>query len=389
MKKRVSFVLLPILSFCLSSCVKVPNEVKIVHGIINIKSIHTSYQQDYLAEEDPTDYINEHYYDFNNPAKVEGNITSIPVPTRVTFEVETDNGANATSYIVRYGESSDKLDSSYTVNDKYADLYNLKMNTTYFYQVEAVYGKTGFKSEINTFKTYSDTKLRNMYVPGVENFRDLGGYVLENGKHFKQGMLYRSAQFNYDTSKDNAIKSAPNEEGKRVLLENLKIKTDADFREKSNKKGEDETAGLSNTSPLGSQVKYAYLPMRYGGSNVITETMNKDSILTFLNLLADESNYPVVFHCIQGKDRTGALAYVIEALLGVSEDSMKRDYLFTNFAQVGAGKTSFPDGSAYYPRQISNEEGSTISEKARNYLKKWIGVSDQTLDKIINILSEQ
>lgn len=387
MKNRYLILFLPIMSFCLTSC-GIPKEVNITPKNIEITSIHTSYQQDYLLANDPFDYCDDNYFYFNVEAYGEHNITYKPVPLKIDFDYVTDNGAVPTLYAVRYGENENNLDLYTSSSNAPVEIYNLKMNQKYYYQIELSFKKSVFYSEINSFTTYNDTGLRNMYIEGVENFRDLGGYTLENGKHFKQGMIYRSAQFNYDASSNNPIVSKPTSLGLHDLIDNLKIKTDVDVREKNNSSGKDETVGLTNTSPLGSQVNYKYLPMRYGYSNVLTSSNNRDSLLEFFNLLADENNYPLVFHCIQGKDRTGALAYAIEALLGVSEDDMKRDYLFTNFAKVSGALTKWNDVENFYPSGIRKTEGDTISLKARNYLKSAIGVNDALLDKIIDILSE-
>ena len=35
---------------------------------------------------------------------------------------------------------------------------------------------------------------RNVNMPGIQNFRDLGGYKSATGKHVRWGKLYRSAQ---------------------------------------------------------------------------------------------------------------------------------------------------------------------------------------------------
>ena len=43
----------------------------------------------------------------------------------------------------------------------------------------------------------------------------------------------------------------------------------------------------------------------------------------------DESNYPIVFHCSAGADRTGALAYALNGILGVQENELRVDWEVT------------------------------------------------------------
>ena len=258
-------------------------------------------------------------------------------------------------------------------------VYNLKLNTTYYYQVNAIYSKATFTSDISSFKT-EDSIIRNIYVEGVENVRDIGGYHTEDGKKIKQGLIYRTAQFNYDHSDSSAIKSEPTSNGLNTLLNELKIKTDIDVREKSNKQGKDETLGITS-SPLGNSVNYKYLPLRFGGSNIYTVEQNKDNIKEFFNVCADINNYPIAFHCVRGTDRTGALAWLLEALCGVEETDLYRDYLFSNFANIGGSTIRMKniDGFSFYPHGIEVAEGDTMSEKAMNYLVSTVGVDKATL----------
>ena len=46
-----------------------------------------------------------------------------------------------------------------------------------------------------------------------------------------------------------------------------------------------------------------------------------------LDLIADPSNHPVMFHCEYGKDRTGIIAALIFTCAGVSRESIVTDYV--------------------------------------------------------------
>ena len=50
--------------------------------------------------------------------------------------------------------------------------------------------------------------------------------------------------------------------------------------------------------------------------------MLKDAFAIFGN----KDNYPIVMHCSIGTDRTGMLAFLINSLLGVSEEDLYKDY---------------------------------------------------------------
>lgn len=48
-----------------------------------------------------------------------------------------------------------------------------------------------------------------------------------------------------------------------------------------------------------------------------------------LGVIADAGNAPIVVHCVAGKDRTGVVAALTLALLGVSDVDIARDYALT------------------------------------------------------------
>ena len=90
---------------------------------------------------------------------------------------------------------------------------------------------------------------------------------------------------------------------------------------------------------------------------------NIPSIRNVFEILADESNYPLVFHCSIGTDRTGFIAYLIGGLLGVGQEELEREFLFSNFGYIG-GSRNLDYMKAYVPA-IDKYEGNTLSEKSR------------------------
>ena len=361
-----------------------PSKVNFVIKDIESTSIHTALQEQYALCDDPDKFFEDN---FNGDNLFGRKNLSTPNYIDIKYDI-TEDGNVPGEYFVYSSETSDfKSFYKHDGDINHTALYNLKIDTQYYCKVVAKYRESVFENDqIIEFKT-DKTTIRNIYVDGVENVRDLGGYVNEEGKLIKQGLIYRTAQFNYNHDNSNAIKSEPSEKGKDVLLNQLKIKTEIDVRDKYKSSG-DETDGLS-VSPLGESVNYHNLSMRFGGSNVITNDYNKEAIKTFLEICADENSYPIAFHCVRGTDRTGALAYVLGALCGMSELDLLKDYLFSNFSNIGASVYIKSDAiSTKYVQDIRNEEGNSISEKTKNYLIKIIGVSPDTLNKIINIMVE-
>ena len=147
---------------------------------------------------------------------------------------------------------------------------------------------------------------------------------------------------------------------------NLKIRSEIDLR----KSIDFENGGISS-SVLGNSVKYYSKPLYYGGKNILSYVGNGYDnpyvIKSIFEILADSTNYPLVFYCSQGKDRTGCLAFLIRGLMGESLEDIYRDYLFSNFSILGGGLCSDTDLRGYISL-VNKMEGADLSEKIFNYL---------------------
>ena len=294
-------------------------------------------------------------------------------PQAVEFQWEyTGEKSENAEFLLNISENKDMSNQmTYTTFEETVSVYNLKIATTYYWTV-TVNNET---SDVYKFTT-ENTAPRNLYVDGVTNVRDIGGWMTENGTRTKQGLIYRCARLN--ESVDNGSGIIITENGRNVMLNDLGIRTEIDVRRAE--KG--ETGGLTS-SPLGDTVKYLNFPMDYA-NDILND--NKEEIINFFETLANEDNYPMIVHCSVGCDRTGMLIFMVNALLGVSEDDLIRDYMFSNFADVdNKRKVETIKSTAYY-QAITSAEGDTLSEKAYNCLSDF-GVPTEYLDSVISILS--
>ena len=99
----------------------------------------------------------------------------------------------------------------------------------------------------------------------------------------------------------------------------------------------------------------------------------------------DPKNYPVAYHCAVGADRTGSVSYLILGLLGVPENDLMRDYLWTNFSNQ---QTYRPPIDRGYKVTLAEAPGKTVREKVRYILTRRVGVPDKTLDRVVALLTE-
>lgn len=370
MKKQL-FLLPIIISLSALSCGTkraIPNTVTFELDDINFSSRHSDLQNTLLNQEDPSTYIKNNISDFLKEGGEK------PKPYVLDIKEINDTGDIADYFEVEYYQSEN---SKYRVRRN--ELYNL-MNGKYHYRVHSFHGDKDFISEEKSVSVTSSNP-RNIFVEGVVNARDLGGWNIGEGKAFKQGLIYRTAQFN-KTNYSGSIDSAPTENGKRTLLNELNIKTDIDLR--LTRGG--ENGGITK-SPISDNTKLVKCPMYYLNRNIFTNEDNKQSIQLFFSTLADINNYPLAFHCVRGTDRTGALAYALGALVGMNEKDLMMDYLFSNLAPIKSPiYEETISGEDFYVQGIRNSEGTTLSEKAKNYLMTTCEIEETTLDTIIDIL---
>ena len=181
--------------------------------------------------------------------------------------------------------------------------------------------------------------------------------------------------------------------GKRVMLTELGIRTDLDVR------GDGATPLLS--SPLGSSVNYIETKGPYYitpyGSGIDMEGEYQEALAKEIKTFANPDNFPIYIHCSLGRDRTGTLCFLIQALLGVEEDDIFRDYELSMMARTGktpedrANMAEYMVGTpftALYNYIKKLEKYRTLQENAETFALS-IGVTAEEIAAIrANMLEE-
>ena len=100
-------------------------------------------------------------------------------------------------------------------------------------------------------------------------------------------------------------------------------------RAELNLRGKNEADYTPTTSSvLGTDILY-YIPDIYQWYSIANKTVWRGMLRFAFDCVLH--NQPVYFHCAAGADRTGTFACVIEALLGVSQSDIDKDYELTSF----------------------------------------------------------
>ena len=236
-----------------------------------------------------------------------------PLPVTVTWP----EGKGSRVWV----STSPFMDNAFSVlaDSSSAEIYNLVPGVTYYYRVVDAGGAV-LKSACVT----PVGPMRMIY--GVSsNVRDLGGWKVPGG-HIAYGKLYRGA----------ALSSRRmTERGKEIFLKDLGIGVDLDLR---GIKESEATVG-----PVIEGAEYAKFPVEknLGRGTGNTQELYQQAIRSIIGWLGEGK--AVYFHCAGGADRTGTLAFLIEALLGVSESDLSKDYEITTFAGPNTRLRNFRD----------------------------------------------
>ena len=190
-------------------------------------------------------------------------------------------------------------------------------------------------------------------LEGTINTRDLGGYPTRDGRKVKFGRVIRTDNLSRITQKDIDF-----------LVKTYHPTYDIDLRSPSECRGkEDKPIPGCNLVYLPVNEDLDSLGIEHPHEEFITESHDLDGIIHFIYTLsadgditkAMENSYIAFvstdcgkrnyrrffeiliktqgtppFHCADGKDRAGIAAAMFLLLLGVDEETVKKEYLLTN-----------------------------------------------------------
>ena len=188
---------------------------------------------------------------------------------------------------------------------------------------------------------------------------------------------YRLDQLFHSLKGYEAGKTRINDGNRSLWLNELGIRTDIDLRSSA------EVYGMDG-SPLGPTVKWINV------SSSSYDGMQRDSgrkaFEKVFRVFLDPANYPIDFHCIAGQDRTGAVAFVLEALLGVEEEELWLDWEATAFWNPSP---NFCHAKLFdhLVRGFDRWPGDSINERVEAYVLD-LGFTPEDISTLRDILLE-
>ncbi|WP_262693935.1 tyrosine-protein phosphatase [Kordiimonas aquimaris] len=234
------------------------------------------------------------------------------------------------------------------------------------------------------------THQRIIQLPGIKNFRDMGGYTSHDGRPIKWGQLYRSGHF--AEMQDDAVS----------LVAKRNISSVIDFRSPSELERQPAIWPAAwqpnyHSTPIGGNAAawvrelYERLATAPFPATELREQFilafetipiaNADGIKKLFDVLIDEhDDKAALFHCTAGKDRTGIAGGLIMTALNIDEDQIFEDFMLTNDAVDLEATTT------HYAKLMSEKAGRVIAAKDVHPL---VGVEPDFLRAALAIISKE
>ena len=328
-------------------------------AIVPDNDFHTALQYTYLIDKD-----------LSSAANYARGVEELSRPRPFTLDFTSDkNIKDSATYVLQYSDNAsfENCRVAYLTERKF-DLYNLKLGQDLYWRSGAT-GDDLTKSTVYHFKVASIGP-RNLFVDGVTNVRDVGGYdssLIKGGK-IKQGLLYRGACLDTIT-----------ESGIETLTGDLGVREEIDIRDAELMFSPFNNGGDHSVNYTGVEIRSNTETRRF--SDFAAEYK------TIFSIIANADKAPVYLHCQAGADRTGLVASMLLAVCGVGYEDIARDYMFSNFSIGGNRLLDGYFSLSWWWGELEKIDGSTHADKAANWLKTK-GITAEQIETIRKIFIE-
>ena len=238
-------------------------------------------------------------------------------------------------------------------------------NTTIYNDIpnkytEYVVRNNGTVSQVGTLRP---TGFLRQIKCATTNVRDLGGWSCDGGT-VKYGKLFRGGE----------IAEADIE----LFVNQLGIRHELNLRGLSESHERDEE--WWDKSILGDFVGYT-CPENYVWHSITDKTTWKEIFRCIFDCVAE--NKPLFFHCAAGADRTGTVACMIEAILGMSQSDIDKDYELTCFMSGTSSDTQARRrNESDWQGQINAINALIVGSSFRDKAINWLASMGFTADEI-------
>ena len=167
---------------------------------------------------------------------------------------------------------------------------------------------------------------------GIENFRELGGMVRLDGARIREGLLLRAGHLGHASEADV----------RRLADMSLALIVDMRDRHERDRSPDKEVPGAENVWLPPVPDLEAVIPIKSNVPHEVRYVFHEfyrllslhpaaiDAYAAFFQRLLAAEGRPVLWHCTQGKDRTGVGTMLLLSALGFEEETVIGEYLLTN-----------------------------------------------------------
>ena len=250
-----------------------------------------------------------------------------------------------------------------------------------------------------TFSAQVAHSQRAIAFEGVENARDMGTLVMQNGQIVRMGMLVRSGNLFKATDGDVAVlrekyhltdvfdfrfeaeaNAAPDRVMDGVSYTHLSTLPKAFIQGFSSSRP--DTTKMDTRDMVAVLMKYAFDPKAQAMARklypaIVTDTAAQHYYGKFLRgVLRAEGG--VLWHCSQGKDRAGWGSAFVLAALGASRQVIVEDFDLSNQSYA-------PQEDALAPK-VRDKEGGMEAEA---FIRAMVGVSRENFEATLDLIEQQ
>ena len=313
-----------------------------------ILSLQTETQRQFIREAGQNAIQTRDGIDWLNLERSGEKDHSLPNPVTLTFETDEPRST------IEWSASADLTDACrIETAEKTVALDCLTPGETVYWRVNG--------SPIRSFRVRDEVP-RFVGIDGLSNIRDSGGWKTSDGRRIRYGCIYRGGEMD----RHQII----TEKGIGQMLHDWHIRTDLDIR--------GEAEGRTE-SPLGPSVRYL-LCIPFVPYIKMFDPEGHDAMRRIFEAFADETLYPIYYHCWGGADRTGTLAYLLEALLGVSEEDRLLDFELTTLS-IWGNRSRYMEEMVAFGEIFHALPGRDDPERAENFLLS-CGVTPETIGRL-------
>jgi protein-tyrosine phosphatase len=166
-----------------------------------------------------------------------------------------------------------------------------------------------------------DLRRRAVRVDGTFNFRDIGGYLTNDGGITRWGRLFRSDALHVASP---AARDALSALGLRTIID---LRTEKERTTHPNAFA--EVAPIVEACPVIEDTAFDPVPISLAEVYDHFVDVRGAALTRAVQALCAPEALPAVVHCTAGKDRTGVVTALVLSSLGVADDTVAEDFAAT------------------------------------------------------------